>query len=158
MRTHIQLFEFSLSPLIQLMLQVSLYIRLYSINAIDVTRCWLNVECSNVQMFKCSNVQMFKCFNVSIFRSAYGSVSAGWGKWTKPGHFLKTDLSFTVPNGWIFFSLLNCSEEITVAEDENVPVFGFEKSMKIYWNVEAMCVLYSQKSWNQLSGMFSRMK
>ena len=38
---------------------------LNSINAIDVTRCWLMlIECSNVQMFKCTNVPMFQCSNV----------------------------------------------------------------------------------------------
>ena len=41
---------------------------LNSINAIDVTRCWLNVKCSNVPMFQCSNVEMFKCSNVPMFQ------------------------------------------------------------------------------------------
>ena len=44
--------------------------RLNSINAIDVTRSWLNVECSNVPMFQCSNVTMFQCFNIPIFQSS----------------------------------------------------------------------------------------
>ena len=37
-----------------------------NINAIDVTRCWLNVECSNVQMFQCSNLQMSIWFNKMV--------------------------------------------------------------------------------------------
>ena len=42
--------------------------RLNSINVIDVTRCWLNVECSNVPMFQCSNVPVFQCSNVPLFQ------------------------------------------------------------------------------------------
>ena len=34
---------------------------LSSINAIDVTRCWLNVKSSTVPMFQSSNVPLFQC-------------------------------------------------------------------------------------------------
>ena len=45
---------------------------LNSINAIDVTRYWLNVEYYNVPMFQFSNVQVFQCFNVTMFQYYIG--------------------------------------------------------------------------------------
>ena len=42
--------------------------RLNSNNAVDAKRCWLNVECSNVQMFQCSNDPMFQCSNLQMFQ------------------------------------------------------------------------------------------
>jgi len=49
--------------------------RLNSINAIDVTRYWLNVEYYKVPIIQCSNfpnVQVFQCFNVPILDWSIG--------------------------------------------------------------------------------------
>ena len=51
--------------------------RFNSINAIEVKICWLNVECSNVQIFKCSNVQIFQCSNVKCQMSGHSFLSQG---------------------------------------------------------------------------------
>ena len=39
---------------------------LNSINAVDVTRCWLNVEYSNFPITQCSSVSMFQYSNVPM--------------------------------------------------------------------------------------------
>ena len=66
-------FRCSLSPWMQLMLQVSLEVaKTVSMQLMSQDAEWMsNVQifkCSNVPMFQSSNVQMFKCSNVSMFQ------------------------------------------------------------------------------------------
>ena len=84
----------------------------------NITRCWLNVECSNVPtMFQCFNVSKFQCSNVPI------SQDADW--------MLNVQMFQQCSN----VSMFQCSN-VQMFQCFNVPIFQWSNVKRCWLNFE----------------------